>query len=405
MMQRSPFLGAVLLIAGTAIGAGMLALPVSTASAGFTPSLAVFGVTWLLMMCSALLLLEVNLCMDKGANLITMAEKTVGASGKWLAWGSYLLLLYALNAAYLSGMGDMLQGVAGGLLHQPLPGWSPAVLFMLLFAVVVYMGTATIDRVNRYLISGLVLAFFALVLLLAPHVQPGRLLEQKHWSGMVMTLPIVVTSFGFHIVIPSLRDYLQGDKKRLVRAIVLGSTIPLACYILWEGIILGVVPLQGEHGLQAILATGQGTEALAASLKEQLQQPLIQTIFRLFSFFAITTSFIGVSLSLFDFLIDGFHLKTGRVGRLIAAVATFIPPLLFTLYFPQGFIMALGYAGIFVSLLLIVLPALMAWHSRRLGLAPVVTGAYRAPGGLLTPWLVGLFGVAVIVSELYRLVV
>ena len=45
-------------------------------------------------------------------------------------------------------------------------------------------------------------------------------------------------------------------------------------------------------------------------------------------------------------------------------VITFLPPFLFAVFYPQGFIIALGYASIFVAILLIGLPAAMTWVIR-----------------------------------------
>ncbi|MES2272690.1 MAG: aromatic amino acid transport family protein, partial [Chlamydiota bacterium] len=55
----SPVFGGTLLVAGTSIGAGMLALPVVTASGGFLPALFVYFLCWLFMTCTGLLLLEI----------------------------------------------------------------------------------------------------------------------------------------------------------------------------------------------------------------------------------------------------------------------------------------------------------------------------------------------------------
>ena len=83
------------------------------------------------------------------------------------------------------------------------------------------------------------------------------------------------------------------------------------------------------------------------------------------SFFAVTTSFLGVSLSLLDFLFDGLQWQRSY-GRMACVLAlTFLPPMGFTLYCPQGFVLALTYAGYFVSYLLIFLPAWMLWRYRQ----------------------------------------
>ena len=67
--------GGSLLIAGTMVGVGMLALPVATGEGGFFPAVAIYLLCWLFMLCTGLLLLEVCSWMPKEANLITMAER------------------------------------------------------------------------------------------------------------------------------------------------------------------------------------------------------------------------------------------------------------------------------------------------------------------------------------------
>ena len=59
------------------------------------------------------------------------------------------------------------------------------------------------------------------------------------------------------------------------------------------------------------------------------------------------------------------------------AVITFLPPLSYAWFYPSGFLLALGYAGVFVAILHGILPVMMVWSSRNKGLVR----PYRAPGG------------------------
>src|SRR3990167_3208262 len=101
-MKINHFFGGILLISGTTIGAGMLALPVMTAFVGFFPSILIFSVCWLFMLMSAYFFLDVNLTFKGEANFISMVQSTVGKWGKIFSWIVYLLLLYSLTAAYIS---------------------------------------------------------------------------------------------------------------------------------------------------------------------------------------------------------------------------------------------------------------------------------------------------------------
>ena len=71
-------LGGILLIVGTAIGGGMLALPIATAEAGFTNSLILLFLCWFIMTVSAFLVLEVNLWLPANTNIISMSRILLG---------------------------------------------------------------------------------------------------------------------------------------------------------------------------------------------------------------------------------------------------------------------------------------------------------------------------------------
>jgi tyrosine-specific transport protein len=85
----------------------------------------------------------------------------------------------------------------------------------------------------------------------------------------------------------------------------------------------------------------------------------------LFADLALATSFLGVALGLFDYLADLFQRRNTAAGRLQTGAITFLPPLAFALFYPRGFVMALGYAGVALSVLALLLPSLLAWKSRQ----------------------------------------
>ena len=86
--------GSVMLIMGTLIGGGVLALPIVGIGSGFIPVLGMLLFIWALMIVSGFLFLEVALALPTGENSFTsMASKTLGPSGKIITFVSYLLLL------------------------------------------------------------------------------------------------------------------------------------------------------------------------------------------------------------------------------------------------------------------------------------------------------------------------
>lgn len=357
MLVNSRLVGGILLVSGTAIGAGMFAIPVASCFAGFIPSALLLAACWGFLFVTAWLLLDVNLSCPGDVNLITMANRTLGFSGKAICWVAYLLLLYSLTAAYIAGSAPLFIQAVEWATGLTMPLWLGPFPLLFLFGIFVYLGTGAVDNINRILMIGLIASYFFLVAFLPSHIQPV-LLQHSDPSAIWVAIPVIITSFGFHIIIPTLTTYLDHNIKRLRLTIFLGSLIPLIVYVVWEFLILGVVPLQGEESL--VHAWTKGDPGITP-LREIIQNRWIGAAASTFSFFAILTSFLGVSLSLSDFLSDGLKIKRFSLGKELACFLTFAPPLLFVYIYPRGFLLALQYAGIFVAVLLCIFPALMAW--------------------------------------------
>jgi tyrosine-specific transport protein len=360
LSKQNRLVGAILLVSGTTIGAGMLALPVTTGQAGFLPSLLIMTLIWLFMMLTAFYFLEVNLRIKEESNFISMMHKTLGRPGEVISWITYLLLLYALTSAYLLGCSQILIDIFGALFALSLPHSVWPVAIFIFFAIFVYLGTEIADVLNRFMMAGLVMAYVTLIVLGYSRVQLP-MLTHINWGFLLPSISVVLTTFGYHIIIPTLTTYLEHDSKLLKKAIFIGSLIPFLIYILWQMLVMGVVPVFGEKSLTE--AQEKGLQ-VTFFLKELLASPIVGIAVRFFAFFAIVTSLLGVSLSLTDFLSDGLKIKKTHLGKFFLILLTFLPPLFFALFYPKGFILALRYAGIFVLILLALLPALMAWFER-----------------------------------------
>ena len=356
--------GSALLVGGTAIGAGMLALPLTTGVGGFFYSTVLFLIAFAFMLTSLFFLLEATLMTERAsANLITICKERLGPVGEFTAWISFLLLLYSVAAAYLSGGGSLIADVISSTFHISISANSGIFIFLFVFGFIVVFETKAVDAINRICMTGLILSFIFLLLFVTPHV------EMSHYKGgkpefLWVAVPVVALSFTSHIIVPSLRSYLHGDVSKLKKALFWGSLIPLVFYLVWEFLIIGMLPITGPHGLGAIGGAPHPVAGLTEALNVMLGVPWIVAIVGLFSFFALVTSFFGVALSLYDFLADGLRIKKTIKGKISLLVLMFMPPLLFALFYPSGFVVALGYAGVFVAILYGILPTLMVWRGR-----------------------------------------
>ncbi len=353
--------GGILLISGCCIGAGMLGVPVLSAVAGFKPSIAMLLVGWLFMLCTGLLLLEVNLWFSDDVSIISMAGRSLGFWGKAVGWIGFLFLFYTLMVAYISGSGQLIADFSSALTPYRMAPWLGSLILSIVFAIFLYLGTRAVDYFNRWMMVGLILSYLGLVALGLPHVEMERLGHQE-WSLAFLMLPTMIISFGYHNLIPSLTTYFAGDTRKLRTAVIVGSAIPLLIYLVWEFLILGLIPLEGTGGFREGLDQGDLATQL---LKGAVGGSWVPTLALYFSFFAIVSSLIGVGLSFVDFLADGLHIKKTAKGKFILCIAVILPPFLFAIIYPKIFLTALNYAGAFGAVVLFgLLPALMVWSGR-----------------------------------------
>ncbi|WP_028117003.1 amino acid permease [Ferrimonas senticii] len=389
MTNHSKLIGAILIVAGTAIGAGMLALPLATAAIGFWPAMALMLGTWGFAAYSALIMLEVNLKVGSTCNYHHITGQVLGRNGQLVAMASMMALLYALTAAYLSGGGSLLALKLAGVMTLP-TGMGP-LLFAVFVGSVAALGVKYIDQLTKVLFLIMMAALAVVLLGLLPQVELANVgvTRSSDVSGYMAVLPVLITSFGFHASIPTLVRYLDGDVKQLRIALVSGSTLPLLCYALWLLAALGSL----SAAERVALSDGDALAAMIALLSDKALWQGLSPALQLFADLALVTSFLGVSLSLFDYLTELFRMGSNAKGRIATWALTFLPPLALALFFPGGFVAVLGYAAVPLVVLMVLLPALMAAKLR------TQQSGYQVTGGKVGLALAALVGLVVIVAQ------
>lgn len=395
--MHSRFIGGILLIVGTSIGGGMLALPVANATTGFWQSSLFLFICWAFMTLGAFFILEANLYLPRGKHMVSMAAATLGNYGLLIAWSSYLFLLYTLLSAYISGGSDVLNSLLAKA-HIYLNEWQASSLFTFIFGLIVYGGIHSVDFANRALMFGKLAVYCILVLLIAPHIEVTNLQhgDMRYMSGSIM---ILITSFGFAIIVPNLRDYFDDDIKTLKKVIFIGSLIPLFCYLAWDAVIIGSLPLSGDEGLASLMTNPHTTSALGSLLANKVHSTTITALFNFFTSICMLTAFLGVSLCLYSFLADGLKLPAHGKHGLGLFILTFAPPLFIVLYYPGAYIHALNYAGIFCIILLLLLPALMCYFGRK-----HYHSVFLVPGGKISQGIIIVVSIVLLIFEVVKII-
>lgn len=398
--KRPSILGGAMIIAGTAVGAGMFSIPMVTSGVWFTGSVALLIYTFICMLLSGLMILEANMNYPAGASFHTMVKDLLGTTWNSINSLSVTFVLYILTYAYISAGSSII--TANLAEHIQIPQAGAGFIFALVVAFFVWLSTRAVDRLSTILIGGMVITFIMSIGGMISTASPSILFNQidqsdNHYLPYALAaLPYLLTSFGYHGNVPGLVKYYNKDSHSVVMSLVYGATITVVIYILWQYAIQGNIP---RTAFIEIRENGNNIDALLKQMNISTQNSFISQFLNLFSYMALASSFLGVSLGLFDFIADFFKFSDNKQGRLKSILITFVPPTILALLFPNGFIYAIGFAGLAATIWAVIVPALMAKASRK----RYPNNSYRAPGGMFIIVFVILFGLINAVAHLLSL--
>lgn len=379
--------GSSLILAGTALGAGMLAIPMVLAQFGFIVSSVLMLFIFIGTTFSALLLAEACSKTKQSNSMSSVAYLTLGKAGQHFINILFYLLLVCMSIAYILGIGDILSKLLSdaGISVSTATCYT---LFSLLVGVIVVAGKGHIDRLNRGLFLMMVAMLFIVIFSLLNNINLDYITQDSDYSvnDIVKYSAIIFTSFASMVVIPSLIDYnREASQKEIRNMILLGSLIPLFCYLVWLFAIIG------NLGTEAISRFHNISELINAFSESQ---SMIKTIVAIFSALALVTSFLGVSMALYDQNQDAI-----TTNKPAAYLLTFVLPLALASLFSNQFVSMLDYAGMVLVFLAIWGPLMMVKKVRRPDFPNLcLETSYTAGGGTLALNITFLFGALIFVS-------
>ncbi len=349
-----------LMITGTCVGAGMLALPIAGCEVGFLPCLTVMVLAWAFMSATGLLYAEVSMWFMQGAHLSQMTQSLLGKRGRKLSWLIYLFIAYASLVAYQVEGGKVLLGSFD--LQTPFltQKHSEVILFAVMFAAILALGVVFVNRINSALVVVMVGLYLLILLAALPYLEV-RLIGRQNWDlqKMARLLPLMLTAFSFPGIVPALATTMGRDFTKMKHAIMMGTTGALVVYATWILAVMGCVDIDGPHGLRAALINDRSA---SGPLMHLLDNPMLMLTAQAFAFIAIATSFLGISWGLMHFLADALQLSIAgkRKFQLIGLVA--VPALGLALLFDKVFFKALEMSGgLGDAMISGIIPALLVW--------------------------------------------
>ena len=340
----SKFWQGVFLLSGTTIGAGVFALPYVFSKSGLLPS--IIGIFFIAAMISILnyFYTKIIINTDGDRQLIGYVREYLGKKWSWVATAAFILSMNGVLMAYVVLGGEFLSLALGQLPTIFYHFW-----FYLLGVILFSRGLKNLSRINTWLTIILVLLMLFLPFGLAKFIQLSNL-------PVITTTPLffwgaAVFSLANFTVVPEVEETLRGEDKKIQKAVIIGSWLPLLAYLPF---VFGIWGTCGQatsaDGLSCLIAYSPGFArlggwiglialftsfvSLANALKEvyfrdlkikEIKSKIIAVIPAFFAIFLSTTKFVdlvsftgAISLTISACLICLIYARTFSKSKYLA---------------------------------------------------------------------------------------
>lgn len=332
-------LNVVLLIAGTSIGAGLLSLPISAVSLGMPMTLLSIGIMYWLAYQTSMMGIDLNIFNQNPIAIVELTRKYGGRTCFGLTVFSFYLLLFGLLAVYFSCVSDTLSTVF------VLPPKGVMIVCACGLFLLLNLHIEKFAAFNSLCVT-LLLGSVACALFCFPsHSVAQTTFQMGEW---VRFMPIVMTSLGMQTLCPQLYAYLDGDRKRIQIALLLGLLVPVIVYLVWIHKTLSCAAMD-----PVFFAKLQSHQASVGEfiqfLCDATHSVWLSGILKFLTLFAVITSMLGVAIGL-------LHSLRTLCPEWLAKVVLCLVPLAVNWFVANAFLRILSFGGLMLIIFAVVAP-------------------------------------------------
>ncbi|MDR0647405.1 MAG: hypothetical protein LBF43_03155 [Puniceicoccales bacterium] len=337
------FINAIFIVSGTAMGAGLIALPLSCKDIGILPCLLLIIVSAWISYKTACITLQLSHQRGIGTSIVELSRVLSCRRTKYVTLVSFYLLSFALLSVYACATADMIRVFLN--FQTPIPGF---VIYSLLFYYLLKQHIHRICRINSLFCSALLLCI-AYVLVTIWNRSYDFVISSHFSSNILFTLPILLTSFGVQNVCPNIYNLLDGSVKKAQRAFLIGILIPTLIYFLWIFMISNYLRNADFQFFNQMIQGTISPGMLVQKLCSVVGVSWMDTIFKLISLLAILTSAIGIGIGICISLQE----EQTKINPQMLVV---IIPCIVNLTFQNAFLKILSFGGAIATVFVIFIP-------------------------------------------------
>ncbi|MEX9819323.1 aromatic amino acid transporter [Providencia vermicola] len=386
-------------LGGAMIGAGMFSLPTIMAGAWFINSVVILLVVCFFMFHSGIYILECISKYGSGTNYFYISKELLPKWACYIANAALIFVLYILIYAYISAAGSVIKEAASIYGFDVNLRLIFVIFTFILGASIWWSGIGASRLTSIFLLIKIILfilAFSGLFLIVKTDLLltiPSKESQLTLLPFIFIIIPYAITSFGYHGNVCSLYKLYHENERKVVKSCIIGCLLALVLYFLW---VLGTMGNLPRTEFLTIINKGGNLDAFIESLYSVLNSQHIATFLLWFSISAVFCSFLGVAIGLFDYILASLNFQDNSSGRMKSALLYFLPPLILCMLFPNGFLIAIAYAGMAACIWAIICPAVMALKARE----RFPNSRFKVWGGKGLIYAVITFGIVGIICQL-----
>lgn len=349
-----------LLVAGMCIGGGTIAIPIVLAKLGIIPSAIITLMVWFLNYYPSLAGMDLNLRSERGMSLGVLGRIFSGKYAQIAGEVSVKVLSYAALTMYLCGSSSILQKLIEAYFQTEIPIEAIETVVAVFGIILLFFPFKTVSKLNNVMFVGFIVIFAILLGGMIKHVNYGSMpwVVAPNAKDCLSVCPVIFASFGYQLILHTLRDYNGCNPKSIRRSIFIGSFAPALVYIVWSATALNVISCSNPEFFSQLIA---GKIEIGEFVKELANISSIsnfQVLVWWMSILAILTSYVGVGVGLAESMNMTFETRIGGEEKLksVSAIATILPAYFVAVLIPNAFIKILGFAGAMVATIGILIP-------------------------------------------------